>query len=428
MRKKHGQLVVAVVVSLALLGAVIASTAAGSTARTSAPAISKTSLKVGLKFTKGKLRKANSKLAPLTIGYSIMEGGTTSFPEYDHSTSAAVRFINDYMGGVDGHPLRLDKCVIQTEEDGQKCAAQFLGDKVPVINAALAVVGNRSMYETLGGKIPVVVSQGSNPADPGASHVYEFDGGAFSVITAMATDIMRMKAKNVAMLSADNPTGRNIVANLIGPPLRAAGIKLTAVYTSATATTPDFVSAAQAAGASGADVLVSIPINPGQCIQTYDAFNQLGLLKKPTISTTSSCTDDTVREHTGGGPEGWHLFGQGVSPRVRSPQTTLWKQVMTHYGEQEFMYRQQTYKSLNDLMTIAKFGNELGFKKISSASLEAKIVAFRGPSFMVPGNIKCTKNPDPAFKALCGDSAAGVMYSKGKWVSLGGFKAVTFAP
>jgi branched-chain amino acid transport system substrate-binding protein len=388
--------------------------------------ITQATIDFGVKFTGGTAAKADESLAPVVIGYSNQQGGTTSFAEYDHSTGASVKFINEHLGGIDGHPLKLDKCVIQTEEDGQKCAAQFIASKVPVVNASLAVVGNKSMYETLGGKIPVIVSQGSNPADPGASHVYELDGGAYAVITAMAVDIQKMGAKKVAMLAADNPSGRNIVDNLIAPPLKEAGIDLKPVYTSPTATTPDFVSAAQAAGAATADVIVSIPISPGQCVQTYDAFKQLGLLKKPIISTISSCTGDPVVERTGGGPEGWHLFGQGLTARVVNEETSVYRNVMTAYGEEEFMFTQQTFKSLNDLMTIAKFGNELGFDGITPAAVEEKLLAFAGPAYMVPGAIKCGHHPIPTLQAVCGDSAAGVTFKDGKWQSLGGFKAVDF--
>jgi len=141
------------------------SAASSSSSAASTSSITQSTIDQMVKYTGGKAGKANPSLAPVKIGYTDQQGGTPSFGEMNAAATAATQFINQHLGGIDGHPLVLDKCFIQTEEDGQRCGAQFLGAKVPFVLQGLAVVGNASLYRTVAGKIPVNVSDAATGPD-----------------------------------------------------------------------------------------------------------------------------------------------------------------------------------------------------------------------------------------------------------------------
>ena len=65
---------------------------------------------------------------PVVIGYVNQEGGTPAFPEDTIGLEAAVDYINTTLGGVQGRPCEIKKCVVQKEEDGQRCAQEMLAD------------------------------------------------------------------------------------------------------------------------------------------------------------------------------------------------------------------------------------------------------------------------------------------------------------
>ena len=65
---------------------------------------------------------------PITIGYVNQEGATPAFPENTVGLEAAVDYINSTLGGVQGRPVQIKKCVVQKEEDGQKCGQEMLAD------------------------------------------------------------------------------------------------------------------------------------------------------------------------------------------------------------------------------------------------------------------------------------------------------------
>lgn len=56
----------------------------------------------------GKKGKANPSLSPVVIGYVNQQGGTLSFPEATEALKATVKFVNDRLGGIDGHRWTTD--------------------------------------------------------------------------------------------------------------------------------------------------------------------------------------------------------------------------------------------------------------------------------------------------------------------------------
>ena len=46
---------------------------------------------------------------PITVGLLNLESGPVTFPEYRQAAEAAVKYINDYKGGIGGHPVKLER-------------------------------------------------------------------------------------------------------------------------------------------------------------------------------------------------------------------------------------------------------------------------------------------------------------------------------
>ena len=72
---------------------------------------------------------------PVRIGY-MTDGETASIDDSSEvpAAQAAVKYINGYLGGLDGHVLSLDVCDDQQTPSGAtNCANQFITDKVPAV-------------------------------------------------------------------------------------------------------------------------------------------------------------------------------------------------------------------------------------------------------------------------------------------------------
>src|SRR3954464_958338 len=116
---------------------------AGNTATTAAASATAADANAfGLKYTGGTAGKADPTKSKVFIGYVNEEGGVPAFPEATAGIDAAVQYINNELGGVQGHPLEVKKCLVQTEEDGQKCGTQMANDNdVKVVMTGTLVVG-----------------------------------------------------------------------------------------------------------------------------------------------------------------------------------------------------------------------------------------------------------------------------------------------
>jgi branched-chain amino acid transport system substrate-binding protein len=359
--------------------------------------------------------KANPSLAPLVIGYNNEQGSTPSFDEMSHAADASVQFINDHLGGINGHPLMLDKCIVLTEEDGQKCGAQFRNGKLKLGNQGLTVLGNAAFFKTIGGTFPVIVSGQGGGADVTTPHVYEYDGGGALYLSDMVSIAKKQGSKTLAIISSANPAGKYAMQLLVIPVMQKLGLKYKIVYVADTGTTPDYVSALQASGAASADMVMLIPAKVTACISVFDALKQLGINKK--VVATYTCYGDPFPQHAGAGAANWIFAGYTANPRVSdNPQVVAWRNIMTAYGQAQYEYTGDASKELQDLLLITKFGNELGYDHITPAAMDNKIKTYKGPGFTVPGTLDCAAAAPPQI-GVCGNAAAASTFKNGQFVT-----------
>src|SRR3954469_22668088 len=83
---------------------------------------------------------------PLTVGLLNLESGPVTFPEYSVAAKAAVSYINDYKGGIGGHPVQLDVCATDAQPaTSARCAGQVV-DKHPAFILGGADIGGPGSF------------------------------------------------------------------------------------------------------------------------------------------------------------------------------------------------------------------------------------------------------------------------------------------
>lgn len=402
------------------------STSGTSSSAASSEEIDQETIDVGLKYTGGTAGEADTSLDPVKIGFVNQQGGTPGWPEYEAASDAAVKFVNEHLGGIDGHPVELVKCVLQSEEDGQKCAAELLADpEIHIAHLGTSVVGNATFYKTIDGKFPVLVGGAGGVADSTTPHVYELDGGSAAVLTAFTRAAEDLGADDVAVVSTGNAGGKYSAGQVLDPMMTEAGITPKVAYVSDTATAPEYTSAMQAAGAASADGIFLIASSPDMCVNFYNSLQQLGATAP--VFTAYGCYSDPVPEATGGGPEGWTFFGLANNQRATDDaDATTFRTVMDWAGKSEFINLSAAPMSFASIFAAVKIGNELGFDNLSGTAFEDGIKDLQAPIFMVPGDIQCGNYPDPEQIGLCGDSAAVSTYDGTDWKILEPIKVAEF--
>lgn len=375
-----------------------------------------------LTYTGGTAGTADESLAPIKIGYINQEGGVPAFPEATAGIEAAVEYVNEELGGADGHPVVLETCVVQAEEDGQRCATQMLNDPdVAFVMTGVLVVGNQSIYDVLAGQKPVIIGFPGQIPDFVAEDAYALTPGAVGVVKGMGIFVGENLdgVDKVAIVHSDNTAGKTGAESLLKPALESFGITdVTLVPVADTATAPDLASAIQAAGVEEADVFMPLVTVQG-CIATYDALESLGI--SPTVVTTGICYGTPMTQHLEDlglddqVPDGWYFGDLGYSyfiPEDESGMTTYLAKV-AEYGPEGVEYTGFAGPLFANLLTSVRFVNEVGGDNVTPDSIRGAVQGFTGPMMLVAGPIQCGFSP--AFKTLCGKEMGVQQYVDGEW-------------
>lgn len=376
-----------------------------------------------LEYTGGKAGAASSSEEPITIGYINQQGAIPSFPESTEGLEAAVEYVNEELGGADGHPVEIASCYIQSEEDGQKCATQMANDpKVKFVILGISTVGQKAIYSILTGKKPIISASPSTIDDLTAKEAYAYNAGGPGVIAGMGIFTAKYigKVDSAAVVYGDNPAAQQSAEEFLKPLLESQGVssvKLVAI--SEEASGPEVASALQSVGADDADALVTFVTVP-DCIAIYDGLQSLGI--EPAVVSTGLCFGTPMTEHledlgsSDQVPNGWYFASYGYSyfvPNAESGMDTYLAKIKQYAGE-EVEYTGFAGFLFADVLTSVKFINEMGAENLTSESMQKAASSFAGPMMLTAGKMDCGYSK--LFPALCGTEVSMEQYKDGKWL------------
>lgn len=414
-----------------------ADTTAATTADTTAATTADTAAAAGaelndwaLKYTGGKAGAASG--APYKIGYVNQED---FFPENTIGINAATEYINKELGGVGGRPIELVECVINSGDDGSKCGTEMANNaEINLVITGTMQDAHGPLYEALNGKKAVIIGNGVTTEDFTTTAGQAFTAGSPGVIPglgATVTTYLTPKPKAVAVVYVNTGAGQAAFDLLFKPVMDKAGIETKYVPIEVTATAADVQSAMKAAGADTADAFVPL-VTVQQCINVYDAIKALGI--NPTVVTTGLCFGTPMSDHlkevgeAGPVPDGWYFGGYGYSyfqPDLESGMKTYLAKVQQYGkpapGAKTLEYTGFAGPEFANLMTAAKFINEIGVDKADAVSIDGKIRAFTGPMMLQAGPLACGKQLIlglPLFVSVCGANMGVQQFKDGTWISI----------
>jgi len=168
---------------------------------------------------------------PIVIGFENPEGDPNgSFPEATLGAQAAVKYINEELGGwgsdiqngKPGRPIQLEVCKTAiSPDDSQRCANEIVSKKPDLAVSTINFFGNHlPIFEAAG--IPAIVTSPVTIADFTSKSAYAIagGGGCLGAHTALVEyAAVDLKAKRVAVPWADTPPGVVCYYDLEAKPL-----------------------------------------------------------------------------------------------------------------------------------------------------------------------------------------------------------------
>jgi ABC-type branched-subunit amino acid transport system substrate-binding protein len=359
-----------------------------------------------LKFVGGKAGKANPSLTPVVIGWVNQQGGQAEIgPLATPAAETAVKLVNDSLGGIGGHPLKLKECFIRnTEEEGTKCGQQMLNDKSVSVVLIGGIGIDQSMYAALGGKKPVVGGVIITPAGERYKPGFGLFGSGTSVLSPYATFAKNtLHARSAAVVYPQIPgIAENGVA--IVNAMKKVGIAVKQVGYDPNTT--DLVGPLTAAGAQDADVIVLQDVAAG-CVNLAKALTQLKLDKK--VLTNPLCLDPRVAQGLGGDYPKWtwaiaSSLGFDRTDKAVPPFLAVFKK----YGMLKITPDPWTPVAFGQTLTVVKWLNAIGPDRITPAAIVKQARAFHGPVPLGAPTVQCGKYR--SMPAVCNDQTQFFQY------------------
>ena len=137
----------------------------------------------------------------------------------------AVRYVNDVLGGVGGHPVALVQCFIKSnEEEGTTCGQKLVNNKrISVIASGAVATGAQSFFATVRGAKPVVTGVAITPVDGAQRNGIVLYGDGPHILLPFGTYAKNvLKAKTAAVIYPQ-ATGITESALTIAAGLKKAG-------------------------------------------------------------------------------------------------------------------------------------------------------------------------------------------------------------
>jgi branched-chain amino acid transport system substrate-binding protein len=363
--------------------------------------------------------KANPKLSPVVVGAINTQGGQVLVgPGWTQGVRTAVQYVNNYLGGVNGHRLVVSYCfTTSAEEEGTKCGQRFANDKrIKVVLFGAVAVGNQSFYAALGNKKPTVGGVELLPVDAQRTTGFALFGTNDSVLGPWGTfgkDVL--KAKTAAVVYMNVP-GISYGAQVEKASLESAGIKTTMVGFDANAT--DLTGPLTAAQAQNADMIV--PQTPANgCVAVAKALAQLGKSSTPVVSNPL-CLTPEVAQGLGGDLAKWDYgIASSLGFDVSDPAVPPFLKGLKAVGQPKLAADAWVIVAWGQVLTTVKLMNQSAANKTSAGFMKA-IRAFKGPQALGAPSLHCGKYP--AEPAACNDQTQFFQYQgAGKFKRLTGF-------
>jgi branched-chain amino acid transport system substrate-binding protein len=375
-----------------------ASAATGSATTGSASA--GTSVTNYLSYVGGKAGAASSSLAPVTIGY-VNEQGDANPPGPLSTVGAqmAVTYINDELGGVDGHPLKLDTCFTTTEQQGTTCADQMLAAKVPMIATGGVAVGAQSFFSTINGQVPVIDGVAVTPFDAVAKNTFILFGDSTHVLGPIGQYAQQIGAKTATVVYPENP-GIIPGAEAIQAGLKAAGVTVSmeGYPETATALTQYLV----AGHATSADMVVPYA-DAASCVNLAKALTALNITNPKKIVSAPLCLSGTVIKGLGDFPKWTYSIASSNYGDPTDPGMPAYEAVTKKYTTPGDAVDPWVIVNFGEILTVDKLLNQIGYANISGSTIESAAQAFKGPQALGAPSLDCGEFS--SAPAVCNDRA-----------------------
>ena len=361
-------------------------------------------------YVHGTRGKADPKKSKIYIGWVNQQGGQVVIGGLATAgAELAVKYVNDQLGGVDGHPVALVECFIKSnEEEGTTCGQKLVNNKrISVIASGAVATGAQSFFATIRGAKPVVTGVAITPVDGAQKNGIVLFGDAGHILLPFGTYAKNVLKAKTAAVVYPQATGITEAALVIAAGLKKAGIDTKAVgYTQGQT---DLTAPLTAAGATTADFIAPYG-SAADCANQAKALKQLGITDSRKIMTAPLCLSPQVIDALGDWPIWTYAIASSLYGDPTDKGMPAYQAVIKRYKAEKNAPDPWHIVAFGQLLTTVRFLNEAsaGNAGITPKTVLSRAKAFKGPLALGSPKLQCGKYK--AAPGICNDMFQAFTY------------------
>lgn len=307
-----------------------------------------------------------AKGTPVVFGMINVESNAgADFPEVREAAQAAVKYVNAYRGGLDGHPIQLNVCITDgSPATSTQCANKLIAEKPVAILGGTDLAGENTLPLYAKAGLAYIGGTDLTPAESSAPNAVIFNDVAQSGNSDIGVYAVKtLKAKNVSVISIGDTQGIAQAKGFELPAVQASGG--TAKLFSLPPTEADASSVvASAIGANPDAILLE---SPSQCVSILSALKSLGN-SKPVLSI-DPCSAPSVIKAADGGADGMYWFQpyQDLFAANPSADVTLTKAILAKYAPANLAVDSPALSGVSTVMNVWAAFHTTPTSKLTSA-------------------------------------------------------------
>src|SRR5580693_4507798 len=266
--------------------------------------------------------------SPYVFGMINDETGAVTFPEARQGSIAAINYVNNYLNGINGHPIQIDSCIGDgTPATAARCANQLVADHPLAILGAADVGAPASIPIYQHADLAYLGGIPFTPVPETAANSIQFwsvsvgDNAAAAVYAGKTLGV-----KSVALVYFSNAQGESIIPQ-ITPVFKAAGVT-TIKYVPLSPTSPDPSPQAALVESSGAELAyVDVPNGCGNVLKSLKSVGYTGK-----IMGIDPCGAPPVIAASADGAQGMYIASPFLLQSGSTPQAQLFSAAMKKWA------------------------------------------------------------------------------------------------
>jgi branched-chain amino acid transport system substrate-binding protein len=352
---------------------------------------------------------------PVVFGALNIEASNgAAFPQARQAMDATVQYINEYRGGIGGHPVEIKWCITDgAPATSANCAKKLLSAKVTAILGATDLNNEVTMpiYDT--SDIAYVGGMNFTPFEGKAKNSVVFnDAAQLGNVLSGLKAAQGLKGKNVAVIAQGDTQGEFSAKTYTIPAIESVGSKATLIP--APPTQADLSSVVASAMSGNPDVIVIE--SPSQCVPLLTALKSAG--NTAPVVSIDPCASPPVIAATAGGAESLYFYSPFQLPSTGTADAQLAAAIPKIDAPADINANSPAYAGMSTVINVqAAFKDDDPTTLTTDKILSTLRAASDHPNFLAEP-YTCDGSAIPTLPAICNAKYYAYQIKDGKPVQV----------